>query len=79
MYRKSYKGGSTDSLNRAQLQMHRKDLSAAYCAQDCPSSVQEFKADKQNKELQKRQSAEINKLQKVKGVLETLKAKADVQ
>ena len=47
--------------------------------QDCPSSAQEFKADKQNKELQKRQRAEINKLQKVKGALETLKAKADVQ
>lgn len=40
---------------------------------------QEFKADKQNKELQKRQSAEINKLQKLKGTLEGLKAKADVQ
>ena len=41
--------------------------------------MQEFKADKQNKELQKRQSAEINKLQKLKGTLEGLKAKADVQ
>ena len=43
------------------------------------SMMQEFKADKQNKELQKRQSAEINKLQKLKGTLEALKAKADVQ
>lgn len=66
-------------MDRAQLQMHIKILSAAYCVQDCPSSAQEFKADKQNKELQKRQSAEINKLQKVKGALETLKAKADIQ
>lgn len=40
---------------------------------------QDFKADKQNKELQKRQSAEINKLQKAKGALESLKARADVQ
>ena len=41
--------------------------------------TQEFKADKQNKELQKRQSAEINQLQKLKGALDTLKARADMQ
>ena len=41
--------------------------------------TQEFKADKQNKELQKRQSAEINHLQKLKGALDTLKARADTQ
>ena len=41
--------------------------------------MQEFKADKQNRELQKRQGAEIKKLQEVKGQLDTLKAKADVQ
>ncbi len=41
--------------------------------------MQEVKADKQNKDLQRRQSAEINKLQKLKGTLEGLKAKADVQ
>ena len=41
--------------------------------------TQEFKADKQNKELQKRQSAEINQLQKLKGALDILKARADMQ
>ena len=41
--------------------------------------MQEFKADKQNKELQKRQGKEIKKLQEVKGELDTLKARADVQ
>ncbi|CAK0787728.1 hypothetical protein CVIRNUC_010950 [Coccomyxa viridis] len=40
---------------------------------------EEFKADKQSKELQKRQSAEINQLQKLKGALDTLKARADMQ
>ena len=41
--------------------------------------LQEFKADKQNRELQKRQGVEIKKLQEVKGNLDALKAKADVQ
>ena len=44
-----------------------------------PSALQKFKADKQNRELQKRQGAEIKKLQEVKGNLDALKAKADVQ
>lgn len=41
--------------------------------------TQEFKADKQSKELQKKQSAETSQLQKLKGTLDALKARADAQ
>ena len=42
-------------------------------------ALQDFKADKQNKELQKRQSKEEKKLKEAKQRLDELKAKADVQ
>ena len=42
-------------------------------------TLQDFKADKQNKELQKRQSKEEKKLKEAKQRLDELTAKADVQ
>lgn len=41
--------------------------------------LQDFKADKQNKDLQKRQSKEEKKLKEAKQRLDELTAKADVQ
>ena len=40
---------------------------------------QDFKADKQNSELQKRRDSERNKLLYLKGELDTLQTQADVQ
>ena len=52
----------------------RKDAKRSYHL-----ALQDFKADKQNKELQKRQSKEEKKLKESKQRLDELKAKADVQ
>ncbi len=41
--------------------------------------LQDFKADKQNSELQKRRDSETNKLQHLKDELDRLKTQADVQ
>lgn len=41
--------------------------------------LQDFKADKQNSKLQKKRDSEANKLQHLRGQLDTLKTQADVQ